>query len=57
MAQLVEHILGKDEVPGPNPGSSSKKHPLRVFFCFEMLLRTRSGFPKPKGEDAGPHSL
>ena len=24
MAQLVEHILGKDEVPGPNPGSSSK---------------------------------
>ena len=22
MAQLVEHILGKDEVPGPNPGSS-----------------------------------
>ena len=26
MAQLVEHILGKDEVPGPNPGSSSR-HP------------------------------
>ena len=25
MAQLAEHILGKDEVPGPNPGSSSKK--------------------------------
>ena len=25
MAQLVEHILGKDEVPGPNPGSSSKQ--------------------------------
>ena len=25
MAQLVEHILGKDEVPGSNPGSSSKK--------------------------------
>ena len=24
MAQLVEHILGKDEVPGSNPGSSSK---------------------------------
>ena len=23
MAQLVERILGKDEVPGPNPGSSS----------------------------------
>ena len=30
MAQLVEHILGKDEVPGPNPGSSSKRkgHPI-----------------------------
>ena len=28
MAQLVEHILGKDEVPGPNPGSSSR-HPRR----------------------------
>ena len=26
MAQLVEHMLGKHEVPGPNPGSSSK-HP------------------------------
>ena len=24
MAQVAEHILGKDEVPGPNPGSSSK---------------------------------
>ena len=23
MAQLVERVLGKDEVPGPNPGSSS----------------------------------
>ena len=30
MAQLVEHILGKDEVPGPNPGSSSK-HPRNSF--------------------------
>ena len=38
MAQLVEHILGKDEVPGPNPGSSSKKtrYPFGwlVFFVF-----------------------
>ena len=24
MAQLVEHILGKDEVPGSNPGISSR---------------------------------
>ena len=30
MAQLVEHILGKDEVPGPNPGSSSRQ-PRRLF--------------------------
>ena len=25
MAQSVEHILGKDEVPGSNPGISSEK--------------------------------
>ena len=25
IAQSVERILGKDEVPGPNPGSSSRK--------------------------------
>ena len=37
MAQLVEHILGKDEVPGSNPGSSSKtKKDERISrpFCF-----------------------
>lgn len=28
MAQLAEHVIGNDEVPGPNPGSSSKK-PIR----------------------------
>ena len=37
MAQLVEHVLGKDEVPGSNPGISSKqKHPpslVGVFVC------------------------
>ena len=27
MAQLVEHILGKDEVPSSNLGSSSRKKP------------------------------
>ena len=27
MAQLVEHILGKDEVPSSNLGSSSRKTP------------------------------
>ena len=25
MAQSVERVLGKDEVPGSNPGSSSRK--------------------------------
>ena len=41
MAQLVEHILGKDEVPGPNPGSSSRQ-PRRFSFgalVFYRLLR------------------
>ena len=33
MAQLVERILGKDEVPGSNPGISSTKK-----------LRTPTGF-------------
>lgn len=35
MAQLAEHVIGNDEVPGPNPGSSSKK-PIREdgLFCF-----------------------
>ena len=28
MAQLVEHILGKDEVPSSNLGSSSRKTPI-----------------------------
>ena len=36
IAQLVERILGKDEVPGPNPGISSKENDpqprrLRIF--------------------------
>ena len=36
MAQQVEHVLGKDEVPGSNPGISSKRKrtPERVFFFF-----------------------
>ena len=54
MAQLVEHILGKDEVPSSNLGSSSKKtrNPfgLLVFFVFgattiglELALRAPFG--------------
>ena len=38
MAQLVEHILGKDEVPGPNPGSSSRQ-PRRFAFGALVLFR------------------
>ena len=39
MAQLVEHILGKDEVPSSNLGSSSKKATHSgCFFCFLELL-------------------
>ena len=46
MAQLVEHILGKDEVPGPNPGSSSKTpygHLSIGYFVLERLSRIRDG--------------
>ena len=45
MAQLVEHILGKDEVPGPNPGSSSRQ-PRSIRFgalVFYKLLLTKAG--------------
>ncbi len=40
MAQLVEHILGKDEVPSSNLGSSSKtkKHPIGCFFVLVLFL-------------------
>ena len=41
MAQLVEHILGKDEVPGPNPGSSSRR-PRSNSFGALVFLRVQS---------------
>lgn len=34
MAQLVEHMLGKHEVPGPNPGSSSNTKKAPRLGCF-----------------------
>ena len=37
MAQLVEHILGKDEVPGPNPGSSSRQPRRETFGALAFL--------------------
>ena len=47
MAQLVEHILGKDEVPGPNPGSSSRQPRRETFgalaFYRAFLPATRYG--------------
>lgn len=42
MAQEVEHILGKDEVTGSNPVSSSRKnHPI------EMHPKSWTGKEKP----------
>ena len=45
MAQLVEHILGKDEVPGPNPGSSSRQPRREIFgaLVFYGLLQNECG--------------
>lgn len=44
MAQSAEHILGKDEVPGSNPGISSSKKALlpirqKCFFATKCALR------------------
>ena len=45
MAQSVERVLGKDEVPGSNPGISSKtKTPTRWVFLFYSLFRIEPGF-------------
>ena len=53
MAQLVERVLGKDEVTGSNPVSSSIKKErkvlaLRSFFmeCISDLPRTNKRAPK-----------
>ena len=45
MAQLVEHIRGKDEVPGPNPGSSSRQPRRETFgaLVFYKLLQISVG--------------
>ena len=37
MAQLVERVLGKDEVGGSNPPSSSKEH-RKVFFLIFIAI-------------------
>ena len=60
MAQLVEHILGKDEVPGPNPGSSSKRkgHLSRCPFlvAFGVATTYSAGFSRAKRKKTGSHS-
>lgn len=38
MAQSAEHILGKDEVPGSNPGISSRWKALVAFICDEGVF-------------------
>lgn len=38
MAQSAEHILGKDEVPGSNPGISSRQNTLVAFICDEGVF-------------------
>ena len=43
IAQLVERILGKDEVPGPNPGSSSRKVlETKVSRTFSLFMASKS---------------
>ena len=64
MAQQVEHVLGKDEVTGSNPVSSSiaearrvlqESNPLRVAF---LLLTPASAFSrKSHGFARGLHIL
>ena len=43
MAQLVERVLGKDEVGGSNPPSSSKRTPNRCSFSINAEFRLRTG--------------
>ena len=45
MAQSVERVLGKDEVPGSNPGSSSRQPRRETFgaLVFYGLLRGKCG--------------
>ena len=41
MAQSVAHVLGNDEVPGPNPGISSSMMAYdHLFFCFTKKAKS-----------------
>ena len=45
MAQQVEHVLGKDEVPGSNPGISSKRKAVLTSTAFLLEPVKRSNAP------------
>ena len=51
MAQLVEHILGKDEVPSSNLGSSSKTKSTsqEVLFVLERCVPLARNMMRPSG--------
>ena len=53
MAQLVEHILGKDEVPGPNPGSSSRQPRREIFGALAFYRGFASATRYGTGERPG----
>ena len=58
MAQLVEHILGKDEVPSSNLGSSSKKALADAgAFWFVRLPPAGGGYPICGSVGAAPGGL
>ncbi len=55
MAQSVERVLGKDEVPGSNPGISSKKRlpkgqPFFLYFfpVYPVIDGLPNAAPEPK---------
>ncbi len=61
MAQVVEHVLGKDEVTGSNPVNSSKGYQFWYPFLFsqkELIMYQRISFEQAKALiDAGEHIL
>ena len=48
MAQQVEHVLGKDEVTGSNPVSSSRKglYLRKVLFPFAFRIKSSKAIPR-----------
>ena len=47
MAQVVEHILGKDEVTGSSPVSSSKRQVFTCLFVFSGMSKGCIGVIQP----------